>query len=198
MLAVGLLVENPRNPNRHPLAQIEALAKVIQKTGWRSPIVISTRSGFIVKGHGRLEAARRLAVAEVPVEYQAYATEAEEWSDMIADNRIGELAEMDFAALHGLLSEATATGLDLATAGFTDSAFKELEKLVNGASPSAVADASGQAPDAGVTSERLVLGKYKVDVPMARANDWLREIYARFNNDEMLVIAEAKTRLGLE
>jgi hypothetical protein len=200
MLPIGLLIENPRNPNRHPLAQIEALARIIESQGWRSPIVVSNRSGFIVKGHGRYEAGKRLAVAEVPVEYQDYATEAEEWSDMIADNRIAELSEIDVASLHTVLAEATAAGMKLESAGFTDAAFKELEKSVNAASPGAVAEASASdANDSppGVTSERLVIGKYKVDVPMHRANEWLAEIYARFNNDEMLVIAEVKKRLGL-
>lgn len=200
MLAIGLLVENPRNPNRHPLAQIEALARVIESQGWREPIVVSNRSGFIVKGHGRYEAAKRLALTEVPVEYQSYATEAEEWSDMIADNRIAELAEIDTAALHSVLADATAAGMKLESAGFTDAAFKELEKAVHAASPGAVADAgtpTANTPSSDVTTECIVIGKYRVDVPMVRANEWLKEIYARFNQDEMLVIAEVKQRLGL-
>jgi hypothetical protein len=52
------LKENPRNPNTHPQKQIDLLAKIIRETGWRSPIVVSARSGYVVKGHGRLLAAR--------------------------------------------------------------------------------------------------------------------------------------------
>ena len=65
------LVEHPRNPNRHPQKQIELLARIIRHQGWRNPIVISARSGFVVAGHGRLAAARQLGVYEVPVDVQA-------------------------------------------------------------------------------------------------------------------------------
>ncbi len=58
--ATDSLIENPRNPNRHPEDQIIALAKIIRHQGWRNPIVVSRRSGFVVKGHGRLLAARML------------------------------------------------------------------------------------------------------------------------------------------
>ena len=56
-IAISELKPNPRNPNTHPKEQIELLAKIIKKTGWRSPITVSTLSGMIVKGHGRLMAA---------------------------------------------------------------------------------------------------------------------------------------------
>ena len=54
------LVGNPRNPNKHPKEQITALAKIIKCQGWRHPIVVSNRSGFVVKGHGRLLAAKEI------------------------------------------------------------------------------------------------------------------------------------------
>ena len=54
------LVPNPRNPKQHPQSQVTLLAKVIGHQGWRSPIVVSTRSGFIVAGQGRYEAAKAL------------------------------------------------------------------------------------------------------------------------------------------
>lgn len=53
------LRENPLNPNKHPDDQIRALAAIIKATGWRQPITVSTRSGLIVKGHGRLAAAEK-------------------------------------------------------------------------------------------------------------------------------------------
>jgi hypothetical protein len=51
---VESVVGNPRNPNVHPERQIELLAKIISAQGWRAPITVSTRSGFVVRGHGRL------------------------------------------------------------------------------------------------------------------------------------------------
>lgn len=96
---------HPKNPNHHPQKQINLLAQVIEENGWRNPIVVSTRSGFIVKGHGRWLAAKRLKVKSVPVEYQDYKNDTEELADLIADNQIAELSTMDEATSAGLLEE---------------------------------------------------------------------------------------------
>jgi len=85
-------VGNPRNPNKHPQEQIKLLATIIRSQGWRAPITVSRQSGYVVRGHGRLAAAILLGTEVVPVDYQNYATEAEEWADLIADNRIAELS----------------------------------------------------------------------------------------------------------
>lgn len=95
MVDLVRLQPNPRNPNKHPKRQIEMLAKIISYQGQRSPIVVSKRSGFIVKGHGRLEAIKSLAWDKAAVDYQDYEDEAQEFADMIADNKIAELAEHD-------------------------------------------------------------------------------------------------------
>lgn len=58
LVSVVSLVPNPRNPNKHSDEQIKLLAKIIKYQGWRDPIVVSKRSGFITKGHGRLMAAK--------------------------------------------------------------------------------------------------------------------------------------------
>lgn len=109
---------NPQNPNRHPRQQIRLLAKIITAHGWRNAIVVSKRSGLITKGHGRLDAAELLGLEKAPVDYQDYATAAEEMSDMVADNRIAELAEMDNTALAGLLRELKKAGRDMELTGF--------------------------------------------------------------------------------
>lgn len=112
------LVENPRNPNRHPDDQIVALAKIIRHQGWRNPIVVSKRSGFVIKGHGRLLAARLLELESVPVDFQDYENEAAEWADMIADNKIAELSNIDESGLNALLTELNGQ-IDLDLTGFT-------------------------------------------------------------------------------
>jgi hypothetical protein len=68
LVSLEKLVPNPRNPNTHPENQIRLLAKIIEAQGWRAPITVSKRSGFIVRGHGRLEAARVLKCESAPVE----------------------------------------------------------------------------------------------------------------------------------
>jgi hypothetical protein len=95
LVDTDLLVPNPRNPNKHPDEQIKLLAKIMKHQGWRSPVVVSKRSGFIVKGHGRLMAAKLNGWTQAPVDRQDYATEADEYADMVADNKIAELSETD-------------------------------------------------------------------------------------------------------
>jgi hypothetical protein len=119
MIDPAALVPNPRNPNKHPESQIEILSRVIKSQGWRSPIVVSNRSGFIVKGHGRLAAAMLLQEKSVPVELQNYETEACEWADLIADNRIAELAETNQDELKKLMIELREQSFDLDLTGFT-------------------------------------------------------------------------------
>lgn len=63
---------NPKNPNQHPEEQIGLLAKIIQAQGWRAPITVSTLSGLVVRGHGRLMAAIHAGLSHVPVDYQEY------------------------------------------------------------------------------------------------------------------------------
>lgn len=115
MVLIGELKPNPRNPNRHPEKQIELLSRIIEAQGWRSPITISTRSGMIVRGHGRYEAARRLKCAEVPVDFQDYASDTEEWQDLLADNRIAELSQVDESILREILHDID---LDVELAGY--------------------------------------------------------------------------------
>jgi hypothetical protein len=105
MADLSSLVPHPRNPNKHPESQIKALAKIIKAQGWRAPIVVSERSGFIVAGHGRYQAAQLLGLEQAPVNRQSFPDEAAEWAHMLADNRIAELADLEMDEVGGLLKE---------------------------------------------------------------------------------------------
>ena len=113
------LVEHPSNPNKHGDKQIALLSKIIRNQGWRNPVIVSKRSGFIVAGHGRLAAAKLLNVEAVPVDYQDFANDAEEHAHLIADNRIAELAEIDSNELAGLLRDLEGK-IDLDLTGFDE------------------------------------------------------------------------------
>lgn len=142
---VAKLVPNPKNPNTHPDEQIQLLGRIIRQTGWRQPITVSTRSGFIVKGHGRLSAALLEGVKEVPVDYQNYASEAEEYADLVADNRIAELAEIDNKMLADIFADIDTGEIPLELTGFTD---KEVESLITGLSEALHEDEQEDTDDA--------------------------------------------------
>ena len=124
---VTKLVPNPKNPNQHPDNQIQLLGRIIRQAGWRQPITVSKRSGFIVKGHGRLAAALLEGMKEAPVDYQNYTTEAEEYADLVADNRIAELAETDNRLLADIFAEIDTGEIPMELTGYTED---EVESLV--------------------------------------------------------------------
>lgn len=119
MISVKELKMNPQNPNMHPAEQIKLLAKVISKNGWRLPITVSNLSGYIVRGHAKLMAAKILQCTEVPVDYQDYKSNADELADLIADRRIAELAELNEDALVALISDIEKSGIDLELTGYS-------------------------------------------------------------------------------
>jgi len=156
------LVGNPRNPNMHPDSQIGLLAKIIEGQGWRAPITVSARSGFVVRGHGRLAAARLLGVEVVPVDRQDYDSEAAEWADLIADNRIAELAEPDAVLLKDLLGELDSGGFDMGLTGFDERDLERLMTAVGG--PDVIEDEQPEPPTDPVTrpGDLWLLGDHRL------------------------------------
>jgi len=119
-------MRHPKNPNTHGAAQIAAIAAVFEGNGIRAPVVVSRRSNLITRGHGRLDSALMLGLEHFPVNFQDYADEAAEINDMLADNRLAELAGIDDAKLAEVLKELHDQGHDLNLAGFTDEDFAAL------------------------------------------------------------------------
>jgi hypothetical protein len=119
IVPVGEVKPNPKNPNQHPEEQIDLLAKIIRAQGWRAPVTVSTLSGLVVRGHGRLMAAIHAGLSHVPVDYQHYDSEEAETADLIADNRIAELAEIDNKMLAELFGGFYAEAIDVSLTGYT-------------------------------------------------------------------------------
>lgn len=99
-LDIKNLKPHPKNRNKHPADQINRLAQILRYQGFRKPIVISNRSGFIVEGHGRVEAARANGWSKVPVCFQDFEDDAQEYAHLIADNAIASWAELDMPAIN--------------------------------------------------------------------------------------------------
>lgn len=165
------LVEHPRNPNTHPRSQLQRLADVIRGNGWRQPITVSDLSGYIIKGHGRYQAAKLAGFTEAPVEVQHYDNEAAELADMLADNRIAELSEIDNEALNAALEQLQIEDpAALPLSGFTEEEWAELraglESLSAGDAPATDPD---EVPDVDEEAEPITrkgdvwhLGRHRV------------------------------------
>ena len=88
------------NRNKHPPEQIERLAKILEYQGWRYPIKISKQTKSITSGHGRKLAALDRGWKLVPVVYQDYESEEQEYADVQADNAIASWAELDLPGIN--------------------------------------------------------------------------------------------------
>ena len=129
LMPVGELEPHPRNRNKHPKDQIERLAKILQYQGFRYPIKISSLSGKIISGHGRLEAAKLLGLDTVPVVMQDYVDEVQEYADVQADNAIASWAELDLSGINMDIGELGPFDLDLL--GLKDFRVDVAEKVID-------------------------------------------------------------------
>ena len=129
---VETLIPYARNPRTHNEAQIAKIAGSIVEYGWTNPILVDGGSG-IIAGHGRLAAARKLNLAEVPVIELAHLTTAQKRAYVIADNRLALDAGWDEEMLALELAELSEAGFELALTGFEDTELQDL--LANAEEP---------------------------------------------------------------
>jgi DNA (cytosine-5)-methyltransferase 1 len=85
------LIPYSNNPKEHPAEQVNKIASSIKNYGWDQPIVVDA-DGEIIKGHGRLQAAEKLGIDEVPVIWREDLSDAEARAARIADNKTAESA----------------------------------------------------------------------------------------------------------
>jgi ParB/Sulfiredoxin domain len=111
------LVPYVRNPRTHSEAQVAEIAASIRAFGFTNPILIDGDNG-IIAGHGRLLAARKLGMQQVPMIELAGLSEAEKRAYIIADNKLALNAGWDRDLLSFELGELDSLGFDLALTGF--------------------------------------------------------------------------------
>lgn len=112
------VIPSPRNARTHSDAQVAEIAGSIQAFGFTNPILVG-EGGTLIAGHGRLAAARKLALQEVPVIALHGLSEIQQRQLMLADNRIALNAGWDVDMLHLELSDLKTLGADLAVLGFS-------------------------------------------------------------------------------
>ena len=109
------LIPYEKNSRTHSDEQIEKVVASIREFGWTNPILIDEDQG-IIAGHGRLEAAKRIGMKEVPVLVLTGLTEAQKRAYIIADNKLALEAgwdedllreELDWLTQHDYSAEVT-------------------------------------------------------------------------------------------
>jgi DNA modification methylase len=111
------LIPYARNSRTHSDAQVTKIASSIKEFGFINPIITDGKNG-IVAGHGRVLAASKLGLKEVPCVEAAHLTEAQKRAYVIADNRMALDAGWDAEMLKVELGDLDAAGFDLSLTGF--------------------------------------------------------------------------------
>lgn len=114
----SILKPHPANPNEHGDEQIKMFVEILRFQGWRRPITVSLLSGFITKGHGALAAALSGGFDQVPIDYQEYENEAQELSDIVADNQLARMSQMNVGKLQSIVNTLGSISCNLEMTGF--------------------------------------------------------------------------------
>jgi ParB-like chromosome segregation protein Spo0J len=122
---IDKLIPYAKNPRTHSDAQVAQIAASIAEFGFNCPILVDTNDG-IIAGHGRLLAARKLEIKEVPVIVLDHLTDRQKRAYIIADNRLAESAGWDDDVLRLELAELKDADFDLELLGFSDDELRVL------------------------------------------------------------------------
>lgn len=114
---VESLVPYARNSRTHSDEQVAQIAASITEWGWTVPCLIDPDGGLIA-GHGRVMAAQRLGLDEVPCMVADGWTDAQKRAYVIADNKLTLNAGWDDDALRIEFSDLDETGFNLDLTGF--------------------------------------------------------------------------------
>jgi hypothetical protein len=163
-LALDALIPYARNSRTHSDEQVAQVAASIREFGFTNPVLIDGDGG-IIAGHGRVMAARKLGLADVPCIRLAHLTAAQKRAYIIADNKLALNAGWDDTLLALELQELQALDYDLALTGFMgdeiDQLLAELDATPEGQTdpdetPEVQADAISKPGDV------WLLGKHRI------------------------------------
>jgi DNA modification methylase len=155
------LIPYARNSRTHSDAQIAKIASSIREFGFINPVVTDGKNG-IVAGHGRVMAANKLGLKEIPCVEASHLTEAQKRAYVIADNRMALDAGWNADMLKVELGELQSLNFDLALTGFEVGEIDAFlaDKTEGLTDP----DAVPETPERAVTvlGDTWVLGKHRL------------------------------------
>jgi hypothetical protein len=140
-LSVDSLIPYINNARTHSESQVAQIAASIREFGFTNPVLVDGQRGLIA-GHGRVLAARKLGLDDVPVIELAHMTEAQKRAYILADNKLALNAGWDTELLALELGELRDDGFDLDLIGFNGDELAELLPL-EGAGEGSGGDESG-------------------------------------------------------
>ena len=116
--SVASLIPYARNARTHSDEQVSQIAASIREFGFTNPILVDAESG-IIAGHGRVLAAKKLGLHDLPVMIADGWSEAQKRAYVLADNKLALNAGWDSDLLKIELDGLKALDFDLALTGFS-------------------------------------------------------------------------------
>lgn len=117
---IEALIPYARNSRTHSDAQVAQIAASIKEFGWRNPVLVDGENG-IIAGHGRVLAARKLGIANIPTIDGSDMTETQKRAFIIADNKIALNAGWDEELLMLEIEDLKDLGADIGLLAFDPS-----------------------------------------------------------------------------
>lgn len=131
--AVETLIPFARNARTHSDAQVAQIAASIREFGWTNPVLVDGENG-IIAGHGRVLAARKLGMEQVPCIELGDLSPTQKRAYIIADNKLAENAGWDRDLLKLEIEEFDSEGFNIELLGFEAGELSEIlgfDKIVN-------------------------------------------------------------------
>jgi len=124
------LIPYVNNSRKHSDEQVAQISASIKEFGWTNPILIDGTNS-IIAGHGRLMAARKLKMDEVPTIELDHLTDTQRKALVIADNKLALNADWDNTLLTIELDELLKDGFAIDILGFNEQEIKTIMQEVN-------------------------------------------------------------------
>ncbi len=131
---IGDLIPYARNSRTHSDVQVAQIAASIREFGFTNPILIDEEGG-VIAGHGRIMAARKLNLEEVPTITLEGLSKAQKRAYVIADNKLALNAGWDEELLSVELNQLHEEGFDVVLAGFDAAELSEIMGINDGILP---------------------------------------------------------------
>jgi len=185
-IKLDALIPYARNSRTHSDAQVAQIAASIKEFGFTNPVLID-ETGSIIAGHGRVMAARKLAITDVPSIRLTHLTDAQKKAYVIADNKLALNAGWDDEMLAVELTDLKDMGFDLDLTGFSTD---EIEALLapTGTEGLTDEDAVPEVPEAPVTvlGDVWLLGKHRLMCGDSTSIDAVEKLMAGGGADMLL------------
>lgn len=163
-IGIEELLPYAKNSRTHSDEQTAQIAASIKEFGFTNPVLIDNENQ-IIAGHGRILAARKLKMKEVPCIRLGYLTETQKKAYVIADNKLGLNSGWDDELLALEIADLKDEDFDISLLGFSDDELANLaDQIAEEVEGLTDEDEAPEPPEEPITKlgDIYVMGKHRL------------------------------------